>query len=310
MSCSVASGQRVRTIFGEGTIASFMEPSGSSGPKYRVKLQFGLGHLAPSAILFAVPSMDMPHIRRDGLMVRDEASHYVDENAPKLDPRYQLLFGTEQIYLFLRLYSLLCSLLSDTREHCAALPPSYDPADSYVTPTNKTGRRKKKKSRKMDYSSLVVALQKVLANDMTSREFETLARKVSREKVHQIAALPSLIGRCVDALLKVAEEDTLLHLYDYCQYKNVDPVAVRSQCLSIVPDAFFRIQFDPSAGNVRYCYLESGPLLTSPRDDNGEKEEDANMDTGEDIMEEDPIEDFDDVNAGDSTPEAKRARVD
>jgi hypothetical protein len=239
-------------------------------------------------------------------MVRDEASLYEDVNAPKLDSRYQLLFATEKIYLFVRLYSLLCSVLSDTREHCDTYPPPDDPADSYITPTGKSG---KKKSRKLDYSSLLIALKKVLANDMTARDFEALARKISREKVHQIAALPALVGRCVDALVRVADEDTLLHLYDHCQYKNVDPVAIRTQCLSIVPDAFFRIQFDAAAGNVRCCYLESGPLLTSPRDDDGEIEEDTNMDTGDDPMEEDPIEDFDDVNGGAAPPETKRARV-
>ena len=62
---------------------------------------------------------------------------------------------------------------------------------------------------------------------MSVWDFEALGHMVSKEKVHQIAVLPKLIECCVDSLVKVAEEDTLLHLYDFCQYSDVDPVALQ-----------------------------------------------------------------------------------
>ena len=222
-------------------------------------------------------------------MVRDESSHDVEGSGVKLDSTYQLLFGTEKVYLFLRMYTLVCSVLSDIREHCLAFPPAADPADSYVSPSRKSSEPKHPSPR-FDFSSVLVALQKVLAGAMSARDFETLGRKVSREKVHQMAALPKLIERCVEGMQKMAEEDTLLNLYDYCQYgHDVDPVALRTQCLSLVPDASYRIQFDASAGAITYCYIESGSsLVTAAANDeddaNEMMEDDTNMDTGDDDL--------------------------
>jgi Sin3 family co-repressor len=304
---TVVSGMRVATIFGVGTISSFTEPTPVSGPKYRVKLPFGLGHLVPSAILYAMPLKDAPFIRRDGEMVREDPTMEAEENAPRLDPKYKLLFGTQKIYLFIRLYSLLCSVLSDTKSFCDKSPAPVDPADNYISPTKKT--EKKDGHHKLDFCTVLSVLKKVLANKATSGELEALGRKVARDRVHQISALPKLIERCTDALRKVAHEDTLLHLYDYCQYSNDDPVAVRSHCLSIVPDAFYRIQLDPVDGTLNYCYLESGsPLLTAPNPDEEEDiEDDTNMDTGDDMMDEDVNEDFEEVMNG-SVHEANTKR--
>lgn len=280
------------TIFGEGTITSFMEASATLGPRYRVKLSYGLAHLSPSAILYAVPNKESPFIRRDGVMVRDESSLDIEGSGVLLDSKFQLLFGTENIYLFLRMYTLVCSVLSDIRDHCLAFPPTADPADTYVTPSRQS-KPSAKPSVKLDFTSVLAALMKVLDGKMTARDYETLGRKVSREKVHEIAALPKLIDRCADAMRKMAEEDTLLHLYDYCQYRDrVDPVALRTQCLAVVPDASFRIQYDSSMDTITYSFIENGsPLLTAAvldevDDANEMMEEETNMDTGEeDLME-------------------------
>jgi len=257
-------------------------------------------------------------------MVRDESSLDIEGSGAKLSSHYQLLFGTEKVYLFLRMYTLVCSVLSDTREHCLAFPPAADPAESYVSPSRKS--EPKKASPRFDFSSVLVALEKVLSGKMLARDFETLGRKVSKEKVHQIAALPRLIERCVDAMLKMAEEDTILNLYDYCQYGGgVDPVALRTQCLSVVPDASYRIQFDSSEGVISYCYIESGSsLVTAAQDEDDDAnemmEDDTNMDTGDD----DALEDEDTAmegvtdlyqdaerhnQNGDAEPEVKRARL-
>jgi hypothetical protein len=252
-------------------------------------------------------------------MVRDENSYYGSaDDAPKLDSRYQLLFGTELTYQFLRLYHLLCLLLADIHEHITKHPPLDNPTDFYVSKSN-TASLRKKKSPKLDYTSMQVALGKVIKGQMHGRDFESLARKIARRKVHQIAVLPVLIGRCVERLAKLADEDTLLHLYDYCRVKNVDPIAVQSQCLAVAPDAFYRIQMDASAGTVRFCCLENDSLLVYPEADNladeigGDVDMDDDdvqndMDTGDDVGRyDDATEDDDDVVV--PINDAKRARL-
>lgn len=299
-------------------------------PKYRVKLPFGLGHLSPSAILYAIPSKDASYVRRDGIMVRDETSDFgYTDNSPKLDSKYQLLFGTEITYQFFRLYFLLCSLLSNIHDHITKNPPLPNPSDSWV-PRN--GTSPKKKSPRLNYTSMQIALRKVIQKQMSHRDFETLARCISRDIVHQIAVLPVLIDRCVERLVKLAEEDTLLQLYDYCHGPNIDPVAVKSQCLAIAPDAYYRIQMDTttvSLGNVRFCCLEHTPLLVYPEASTTDDPEDGgtgagnngsnfgdDMDTGDDDragtpnvgMDTDDGERMEDDNNDHRTSEPKRAR--
>jgi hypothetical protein len=156
------------------------------------------------------------------------------------------------------------------------------------------------------------AFRSVVSNEISPRDFEALGRKVAKAKVHQIAALPKLVERCVHALVKVAEEDTLLQLYDFCHFENLDPVLCRKQCLSIVPDAEYRIQFDRSAERIFFGYLpRDQKLQVFLHDDDAdeEMEEDTAGETGDEPMEED-IEEINELNGGPSdAPSAKRLKT-
>jgi hypothetical protein len=247
-------------------------------------------------------------------MVRDDGAVDLECYNAALDRRYQLLCGTESIYLFVRLYTLLCSVLSETRNYCDTLPPQEDPSKSYFVPNRELHSKGEKDATKQPtYYDVLVALNKVLAKEMSIEEYEARGRRAAKERVSQIAALPRLVERCASTLIKVAQEDALLHLYDFCQYTEVDPVSVRSHCLAVVPDAFYRIQYDYAGGSIKFCYIaENEALLTSPRreeeEDEIEEDDNTNMDTrADDLMEEDPIEDFSDGNGGE--PASKRFRM-
>ena len=72
-----------------------------------------------------------------------------------------------------------------------------------------------------------------------------------------------------------------------------DPVQLRSLCLSVTPEASYRIQYDTSKAHIFFSYLPEGDaLLTVPQEDDSmqedeepaeeEEEEDATMkDTNE-----------------------------
>lgn len=297
------------TIFGKGTVLSFTEASNTCGAKYRVKLPFAVSYLSPSALLYAIQPKDATYVRRDGVMVRETLS--TDSFSPKLDAKYQLLFGNENIYLFLRKYVLLCSILTDTHEYCRTHPAPEDPAKFYRNPI-----KKQTESPRLDYSAVMAALTKVLCNKMEHKEFEALGRKVTKAKVHQISALPKLIERCAHVLINIAKEDSLLCLYDYCQLRAADPVAVRAHCFPVASDAFYRIQYDAESGTMYFCYLSKNQeLFLTPREeeDGGatyeETHEDMNGETGEEAMEEesDPIEEYEDDEM--MEPEAKKLKI-
>ena len=64
-------------------------------------------------------------------------------------------------------------------------------------------------------------LEKVVCRKIEAKDFESYCRRVSKEKVHQMAVLPKLIDKCADALLNVAKEDALLRIFDYCLPKQM-----------------------------------------------------------------------------------------
>jgi hypothetical protein len=274
------------TIFGEGTIAAFNDASRSLGPAYRVKLPFGLAFLSPSAILFARPSTSNPHVRSDGLMIRDDSIMDIDNGGARLAERQQVLFGTETTYIFLRLYTLLSAVLREAWEHYRALGQQLDPQLSYAIPPNATPHV----ASSIDFSTMLTMTKKVVSKQAHDTELESIGRRICRDNVHLIACLPKLVDRCADALLKVSEEDTLLQLYDFCQHRSPDVAALRAQCLTAVPDATYRIQYDAMDSSLRFGHQEIGPFPTTPPAEEDFVDEDTNMDTGDDMMEDEDAE--------------------
>mmetsp|Transcript_29093 Transcript_29093/g.79860 ORF Transcript_29093/g.79860 Transcript_29093/m.79860 type:complete len:698 (+) Transcript_29093:1680-3773(+) len=245
-------GQKVKTIYGDGTITLFVE----SKNRYRVRLPFGTAFLGPTAILHAIPSKEAPFIRRDGNMVRDTDDATKTEG-PYLGPSHQVLFATRRIYLFLRLHLQLCNILEDLKSVCDG-SVAIDPATLYVVPPGED--RKRERSDRLDFSGMIFVLKKVIARKCDQKTFETLARKISKEHAHVIASLPKLVDRCSEALFSVAKEDALFYLYDYCQYREVNPAIVRDHCFSMAPDADYRVQYN--GHSTSFSFLPKGTQLS------------------------------------------------
>ena len=197
------------------------------GCRYRVKLPFGIASVRPSGIMHSLPQPDgSMMVRRNGIMGKDENPAGDGEGlfAEKMNKKFELMFATESVYVFMRLYCLLVSLLTDIREHVKALGPSADPADSYFIPKpiqDEKNERRKAPPPKADFSGVVSMLGSVLAWKVDAKEYETYCRRVCRTKVHQMVALPKLVDKCADALLNVVKEDALLPLFDYCLHREM-----------------------------------------------------------------------------------------
>ena len=251
---AVAVGQKVRTIFGDGTVTHL-----DSKGRYKVKLPFGTSFLEPTAILHSIPSKDAPYIRRDGHMVRDTDTATKTEG-PYLIKSSQVLFATRRIYLFLRLHLQLCNMLSELRSLCDG-SNALDPATLYTVPPRE--EEKPESTEPLDYTGMLSLLKLVVAKKSDLKTFETFGRKISKDNVHVIGALPKLVEKCAEALFSLAKEDALFHLFDYCQYRELNPAIVREHCFSMAPDADFRVQFDGKT--TAFSYMPKGtPLPSGP----------------------------------------------
>ena len=178
-------------------------------------------------------------VRRDGIMSREESTSSNGEglDTEKISAKFQLMFATESVYVFLRMYCLLVSLLADTRDYVRLFPPGHDPADVRYVPTPMKEERNKVFQPVADFPGVIAMLEKVVCRMVEAKDFESYCRRVSKEKVHQMAILPKLIDKCTDALLNVTKENVLLHIFDYCLLRE----QVSTVCVGINPLSLYTL---------------------------------------------------------------------
>lgn len=294
-----SSGQRVQTCYGDGVIVSRIAPGNNTGLRYKVKLGYGTSYLRPSAIVHTLPATDPQQrmVRRNGVM---EKASLLEESEDDVDRRCQLMFGTEKVYSLIRIYSYLAFVLSNTKSFLN----SEEGQQKETQTTNGIGSTFEKNDTNgkasiasHDYPGVISALKKLIAGEIDVQAYESFCRKTTKEKVYQLIALPRLIERCAEALVKVAKEDKALALYDLAQLKIMvrdcsskaqfavclcilyishsslvvclqDPERLRVLSHSETTDASYRIQFDPAEEVEYFCYLAPGDqVLLAPEAD-------------------------------------------
>eukprot|EP00536_Pseudo-nitzschia_multiseries_P004769 jgi/Psemu1/237936/estExt_Genewise1.C_820044 len=311
-----AVGERVMTAFGEGTIQAFVDGIDSEeGPRYRVKLPFGVGYLQPYAILHNVDAKDgSKYIRRDDEMMLDSNSSKLTSEGSEasssvvVDQKFKLLFGSDSIYLFLRLYGFLICLLDDIKEYLERNATMFDPSQSYYNPI-KSADDRERIDRKLNFASITAKLGDVIAKKAYRKDLETFARRVNRDITYKIAALPKLVERCGDMMIKMSEEDLLPGIFDTCQYSGQCPVTLRSTCMAMSSTAEYRIQYNTKLGRIYFSYLPEDEELstTLPGDDDDDDDDDDEMEDGE--MDDDYDDDMDLDHEEEDLREVKRMKV-
>jgi len=255
-SCIVkyAPGQMVKTAFGDGLILEFREASGSAGAYYKIELAFGKGFIRPSSIVHHLsPVEKVQYTRLGGFMelleVADEAKE--GEISKKLEPSSRLVFGTEKVYIFMRLYCALLSLFQSIKQNIASSGSGDMEIDELSISC---------------YHDFVSTLKDYINEDILFKTYELNCRSLTKDKVYELSAIPRLIEKCADALVKVAKEDKLLGLFDFHQLKHLNPVLQRSQSLDFTQEAVYRIQHNPNSGAVHFSYLptEKNLRTTAP----------------------------------------------
>mmetsp|Transcript_16739 Transcript_16739/g.23631 ORF Transcript_16739/g.23631 Transcript_16739/m.23631 type:complete len:1356 (-) Transcript_16739:98-4165(-) len=275
-----APGQSVRTAFGDGKIVSVIEGNPAAALRYKIRLPFGIAYVRPSGIIHGLSSTDKTGFVRSGDKM--ESMDVPEESeAKKLAQSCEILFATEHMYVFMRLYCLLVSILSDTRDDIHQLE-------------QKLGRKE------FNYAGVVTSLHQLISRDIESKAYESYCRKATKGKVYQVAALPKLVKACADALMKVARENKVLSCYDISQLKEMDPIHLREQSLNVAEHASYRIQYDCVDKFIYFCYLPSDAdlLLTPQRDPSSATDKDTATSDGDVVMDLDD-EDADHDDGGD-----------
>mmetsp|Transcript_5617 Transcript_5617/g.12774 ORF Transcript_5617/g.12774 Transcript_5617/m.12774 type:complete len:1338 (-) Transcript_5617:117-4130(-) len=237
-------GQRVRTTVGDGQIVSVIEGKTSDSFRYLVKFSFGVGHVLPSAVAHILPSNS------------SEMDTSSDDGTSKLlmPDGIQVLFATEKIYIFMRLYILLVTMLYQAK----------DIIDRKSVSSNKPSEV----GEKSGYSGVMSSLQELTQGKIEPKDFEAECRKYVDEDVHNFVAIPPLVEQCAGALVKVAKENCLENLYHCSQLKLKDLNQLRNLSLDMTDEAIYRLQIESSASQVFFSHLpvDVELQLTNPLD--------------------------------------------
>ena len=202
--------------------------------------------------------------------------------ATATDPNaFKLVFGNENIYVCLRVYTHLVGTLQKAQRVIGAgggktmapavstrvYPPGYTGTPPKVV--NSEDGSKEDMPKYQGYSGLLAALKDNSSGDLSYANYEMWCRDLSRVIVAELAVIPSLLDRIAEALVKIAKEDSLPRLYGLAKGKKMDDaVLIRTQSLELVSDASYRIQYRTSDGYDSFTYIPPGvDLLTSPASD-------------------------------------------
>ena len=168
----------------------------------------------------------------------------------------QCMFGTEKLYLFMRLYCALVALLGKVKKHLN---------EKWLDVSYFTKNKRMTSSAKNYYSRMTASLKDYLNEDIVFKKFELICREMTKERVYEMSALPRLVEKCADALVKVSREDIALTLYDFSRLNNRDPLKLRKHSLEVA-EAFYRIQYEPQVGYAHFCFIpKEKTLLTAPK---------------------------------------------
>uniref|UniRef100_A0A7S1BCU2 Sin3 C-terminal domain-containing protein n=1 Tax=Corethron hystrix TaxID=216773 RepID=A0A7S1BCU2_9STRA len=96
-------GVPVSTLYGEGTVVEYRPQDGF----YKIQFAWGKGFLRPAAVLCSIMPVEESSV----------TSCYRRADTETLSERSQLMFGTQSLYLFLRLHHLLVERLAKARSY-------------------------------------------------------------------------------------------------------------------------------------------------------------------------------------------------
>jgi len=237
-----APGQRVRTIVGDGEIVSVAEGKNNSF-RYLVKFPFGVGYVKPSAVAHILPSS----------ISTSEMEFSSDDDASKLmQDNIQVMFGTENIYIFMRLYILLVTMLYQAKD--------------IIDRKNANAVKTVDGAEKPAYFGIMSYFQSLIQGKIEAKDFEAKCRGIVGNGVYNFVVIPPLIEKCAEALVNVAREDYLENLYHCSQLKLTNIDQLRNLSLDMNDEAVYRLQIQSSTSQVFFSYLPAdvGLQMTNP----------------------------------------------
>ena len=212
----VSIGQIVSTAFGSGPIVSVRHDDDrikNYKPIYEIALSFGKAFVIEDAI-FNIndekqcdgrESYSISHVQESELLIQTSLKNYA-------------VFVTEDVYVFVRLYTAIMKILMIVQRQISHLRNSTaEESNSRLDCSRVKENQVKSLS---DFILCIRAFQSKLEKihtDFDKSEIENECRHFAKDKMYLISALPDLTKRCLSALAGVSNnKDTITSLLKCC----------------------------------------------------------------------------------------------
>ena len=167
------------------------------------------------------------------------------------------IFGTEQMYVFTRLYCTLIKILELASSKVVSEEGASGDGDG------------DKKGDERSYASFMNKVKDALKSSSTISDrtaFESKCRFYCKDIAYLLTCVPDLVKECVNVLGAVVKEDLFGALYDCSTDKLSNVQEARKRSLDVSNAATYRLQFQRK-GEVGFyfCYLPAdADLLDQP----------------------------------------------
>jgi hypothetical protein len=192
-------GTPVATIFGDGIVEDY----DSEYKMFVIELSYGRAFLQANAVLCTF----LPTAR---LTLTDELWDADDELL--LPPQHMLVFGTQPLYLFLRLHEVLVRRLNNAKQlayKVSVLGHSYSPVEGIAAHNDTADPQVVGRNRYEAYLSLLYSLLEGGTSAAEGGRYEDRVRSLLGHYAYELATMDKLINHLVKHLQNMEKDDTL-----------------------------------------------------------------------------------------------------
>ena len=205
-------------MYGDGYVTS-VHSSSSDLRFYKVKLDFGVAFLRSDAIVHRLPSQYIDHDDAEDDDVRHGVYSCDTVNSDQISVSF---FGTESIYLFLRLYCLLVHILSRVKE-CIEMGVAEQQTDfsGLFSTIQSMEIANTAHGKTRAFNDILNGIKDYIKGEVDSKSLETRCRALSRTSVYLATTVPKLLETLQQSFSTVCQEGLLIPLFDYCMQPSM-----------------------------------------------------------------------------------------
>ena len=259
-------GQVVTTAYGKGPISDILPSNASNAERYQVQLPYGESYVSASSIAKNSATNSKKEENGDAVMSEIDVNTQPSPStkiAVNGAADYCCLFGTEQMYIFMRLYCTIVKILE------LASSKSVREDGANISEDKDGDKKMGSDAGEKCYTSFINKVKEALKSSSSTSDrtaFESKCRFYCKDIAYLLTCVPDLVKECINVVDAVVKEDLCETLYNCSTDKGPNIQETRKRSLEASNSASYRLQFQRKGEvGLYFCHLPAdADLLDQP----------------------------------------------